>query len=82
MEFSDTKDEAAFRVEIRTWIDGNAPDYLFEPLSTSGFGSIQIDGFDPLLRPSNGKRRKQTQGGPAFSGQKITGGEAPALSRV
>ena len=41
MEFSDTKEEAAFRVEIRTWIDNNAPDYLFEPLSSSGFGSIQ-----------------------------------------
>ena len=49
MDFSDTQEEAAFRVEIRTWIDQNAPDYLFEPLSTSGFGSIQIGGFDPIF---------------------------------
>ena len=47
MDFSDTQEEAAFRVEVRAWIDKNAPDYLFEPLSSSGFGAIQGGGRGP-----------------------------------
>jgi alkylation response protein AidB-like acyl-CoA dehydrogenase len=74
MEFSDTKDEAAFRVEIRTWIDGNAPDYLFEPLSTSGFGSIQKDGFDPLAEAKQWQKTKADAGWACLQWPKDYGG--------
>jgi alkylation response protein AidB-like acyl-CoA dehydrogenase len=74
MEFSDTKDEAAFRVEIRTWINDNAPDYLFEPLSTSGFGSIQLDGFDPMAEAKQWQKAKADAGWACLQWPKDYGG--------
>ena len=41
MDFSDTKEEARFRSNAREWIAKNAPGYLFEALSASGFGSTR-----------------------------------------
>ena len=39
MDFNDSPQEAAFRKEVRTWIDANAPTYLKPHLERSGFGN-------------------------------------------
>jgi len=74
MDFSDTQEEAAFRVEIRSWIDKNAPDYLFEPLSTSGFGSIQLGGFDPMAEAKQWQKTKADAGWACLQWPKEYGG--------
>ena len=55
MDFSDTQEEAAFREEVRAWIGANAPEYLFEALSTSGLtldwsSSIQFSDWASVAR--------------------------------
>ena len=48
MNFDDTPEEAAFRAEVRAWIDANAPKALLGPLMTSGFGNLNLAGADPM----------------------------------
>ena len=74
MDFSDTQEEAAFRVEVRTWLDENAPEKLCEPLSTSGFGSIQLDGFDPMAEAKQWQKTKADAGWACLQWPKDYGG--------
>jgi alkylation response protein AidB-like acyl-CoA dehydrogenase len=62
MDFSDTKEEAAFREEVRAWIDANAPDYLFNALSTSGFGATRTGDYDPLVEAKKWQKKKADAG--------------------
>ncbi len=62
MDFSDTKEEAAFREEVRAWISDNAPEYLYEPLSTSGFGSTRTGEYDPLTEAKKWQKKKADAG--------------------
>ena len=62
MDFSDTKEEAAFREEVRAWISDNAPEYLYEPLSTSGFGSTRTGDYDPLTEAKKWQKKKADAG--------------------
>ena len=48
MDFSDTKEEARFRTEVKEWISKEAPSYLCDSLSASGFGSTRTGEYDPL----------------------------------
>ena len=48
MDFSDTTTEAAFRQEVRQWIDTHAPKHLADALAGSSFGSTQTGEFDSL----------------------------------
>ncbi|MBO6555072.1 MAG: acyl-CoA dehydrogenase [Pseudomonadales bacterium] len=62
MDFSDTKEEAVFREEVQAWIKGNAPEYLYEPLSTSGFGSTRTGDYDPLAEAKKWQKKKADAG--------------------
>lgn len=74
MDFSDTKEEAAFRQEARQWIADNAPDYLYEPLSTSGFGSTRTGTFDPLTEAKKWQKKKADAGWACLQWPKEYGG--------
>ncbi len=62
MDFSDTPQEAAFREEVRSWIGANAPEYLFEPLSTSGFGNTRTGEYDLLEEAKKWQKKKAEAG--------------------
>lgn len=62
MDFSDTVEEAAFRSEAREWIQANAPDYLFETLSTSGFGNTRTGDYDPIEEAKKWQKKKAEAG--------------------
>lgn len=62
MDFSDTKEEAAFRASARSWIAENAPDYLHEYLSTSGFGSTRTGQYDVLAEARKWQKKKADGG--------------------
>jgi len=74
MDFSDTKEEAAFREEVRGWIAENAPDYLFESLSTSGFGSTRTGDYDPLTEAKKWQKKKADAGWACIQWPKEYGG--------
>lgn len=48
MDFNDTPEEAAFRLEVRDWIQANAPHHLAQPLASSTFGGTNTGDEDPL----------------------------------
>ena len=47
MNFDDTPEEAAFRAEVRAWIDANAPKELRAELETAGFAGVSLSDVDP-----------------------------------
>ena len=49
MNFDDTPAEAAFRSEVRAWLDANAPAELLGELRSSGFGFSALRSVDPLV---------------------------------
>ena len=55
MNFDDTPEEAAFRAEVRAWIDANAPKELMGPLSSSGFGNLNLGGFQGFENTVKGR---------------------------
>ncbi len=75
MDFSDTKEEAVFRQEARAWIAANAPEYLYEPLSTSGFGSTRTGEFDPLTEAKQWQKKKADAGWACIQWPKAYGGQ-------
>lgn len=74
MDFSDTAEEAAFRIEARQWIADNAPAYLEEPLSTSGFGGIRTGEYDPLTEAKKWQKKKADAGWACIAWPKEYGG--------
>jgi alkylation response protein AidB-like acyl-CoA dehydrogenase len=76
MDFSDTREEAAFREEVRAWIASNAPDYLFEPLSTSGFGATRTGEFNPLTEAKKWQKKKADAGWACIQWPKEYGGRS------
>jgi len=74
MDFSDTIEEAAFREEVRAWISANAPEYLYEPLSTSGFGSTRTGEYDPLTEAKQWQKKKADAGWACIQWPKEYGG--------
>ena len=48
MDFKDTPEEAAFRAEVRAWIDANAPKHLEPELKQAGFASSGLVSEDPI----------------------------------
>src|ERR1700742_399429 len=54
MNFDDTPEEAAFRAEVRAWIDANAPKELLSDVESSGFGSLTLAGVDPMAAAQAG----------------------------
>ncbi|MBL6690735.1 MAG: acyl-CoA dehydrogenase [Pseudomonadales bacterium] len=74
MDFSDTIEEAAFREQVRAWISANAPEYLYEPLSTSGFGSTRTGDYDPLTEAKKWQKKKADAGWACIQWPKEYGG--------
>ena len=74
MDFSDTKEEALFREEVRNWISANAPTYLYEALSTSGFGSTRTGDYDPMEEAKKWQKKKADAGWACIQWPKEYGG--------
>ncbi|MCB1644793.1 MAG: acyl-CoA dehydrogenase [Pseudomonadales bacterium] len=74
MDFSDTKEEAAFRAEARAWIAENAPTYLYEPLSASGFGTTRTGEYDPITEAKKWQKKKADAGWACLMWPKEYGG--------
>ena len=62
MDFSDTREEAEFRQEARQWLAENAPIYLEESLSSSGFGRTNTGENDPLTEAKKWQKKKSEAG--------------------
>ncbi len=83
MDFNDTKEEAAFRSEVRTWIDANAPKHLFEALSSSTFGGTNTGSEDPLEAAKKWQLKKAEAGWACLQWPKEYGGrDATPMQRV
>ena len=62
MDFSDTKEEAEFRSEVKNWVADNAPEYLRGYLETSGFGSTNTGKYDVLEEAKKWQKKKADAG--------------------
>ncbi|MEQ8861161.1 MAG: acyl-CoA dehydrogenase [Pseudomonadales bacterium] len=62
MDFSDTREEAAFRTEARAWIEANAPRHLKTFLERSGFGSTNTGPHDTLEESRKWQAKKADAG--------------------
>jgi acyl-CoA dehydrogenase len=58
MNFDDTPEEAAFRAEVRAWLDANAPKELLAPLQSSGFGNLNVGGQDSMAVAKAWQKKK------------------------
>jgi alkylation response protein AidB-like acyl-CoA dehydrogenase len=82
MNFDDTPEEAAFRAEVRAWIDANAPKHLYEALANAGFGSGP-QGFDAMAEGKAWQKKKAEAGWACLHGPKEYGGRgATPIERV
>jgi alkylation response protein AidB-like acyl-CoA dehydrogenase len=83
MNFDDTPEEAAFRAEARAWIDANAPKQLRHDLETAGFGSLSLEGVDPMAAAKAWQKRKFDAGWACLHWPKEYGGRgATPIERV
>ena len=83
MDFNDTPAEAAFRSEVRAWIDANAPTHLFEALSSSTFGGLNTGAEDPLEAAKRWQQKKADAGWACLQWPKEYGGRgATPIERV
>ena len=62
MDFDDTNQEAAFRAEVRTWIDANAPKALHDALASSTFGGLNTGDQDPIEAAKAWQKKKAEAG--------------------
>jgi alkylation response protein AidB-like acyl-CoA dehydrogenase len=83
MDFSDTPQEAAFRQEVRSWIDDNAPTYLADHLNKSTFGSIDTGEYDSLEESKKWQMKKAQAGWACIQWPELYGGrDASAIESV
>jgi acyl-CoA dehydrogenase len=76
MDFEDTKEEAAFRAEVRSWIKANAPVHLLEELKRASFGSNGVVSEDPIRAAKAWQRKKADAGWACLHWPKEYGGGA------
>jgi len=76
MDFEDTKEEAAFRSEVRAWLDANAPKHLEAELKRASFGSSAIDSEDPMAAAKAWQKKKAEAGWACLHWPKEYGGGA------
>ena len=62
MDFEDTPEEAAFRKEVRAWIDANAPKHLEAELRRANFGSSGVVSEDPIAAGKAWQKKKAEAG--------------------
>ena len=83
MNFDDTPQEAAFRAEVRAWIDANAPKHLEAELKPSGFGHPALEGDDPMSASKAWQKKKADAGWACLHWPKEYGGRgATPIERV
>jgi len=83
MNFDDTPEEAAFRAEVRSWIDANAPKELRAELETSGFAGVSLSDVDPMAVAKAWQKKKSDAGWACLHWPKEYGGRgATPIERV
>jgi alkylation response protein AidB-like acyl-CoA dehydrogenase len=83
MNFDDTPAEAAFRAEVRRWIDANAPRELKADLESAGFGNMELKGVDPMAAAKAWQKKKADAGWACLHWPKDYGGRgATPIERV
>ena len=76
MDFNDTPQEAAFRKEVRAWIDANAPKHLEPELKRASFGSSGLTSEDPIEAGKAWQKKKAEAGWACLHWPKQYGGGA------
>ena len=76
MDFEDTLEEAAFRTQVRAWIDANAPKHLEEELKRASFGSNGVVSEDPIAAGKAWQKKKAEAGWACLHWPKEYGGAA------
>ena len=76
MTFDDTPEEAAFRTELRAWLDANAPKDLEAELRQSTFGMFALKSVDPMTASKDWQRKKFDAGWACLHWPKAYGGRA------
>jgi len=76
MDFEDTAEEAAFRTQVRAWIDANAPKHLEEELKRASFGSNGVVSEDPIASGKAWQKKKAEAGWACLHWPKEYGGAA------
>jgi len=83
MNFDDTPEEAAFRAEVRAWIDANAPKDLRAELETAGFAGVTLSDVDPMAVAKAWQKKKFDAGWACLHWPKEYGGRgATPIERV
>ncbi len=83
MNFDDTPQEAAFRAEVRAWIDANAPKHLEAELAQSTFGNSGLSSEDPIAAAKAWQKKKADAGWACLHWPKEYGGRgATPIERV
>ena len=83
MNFDDTPEEAAFRAEVRAWIDANAPKQLRAELETAGFAGVTLSDVDPMAVAKAWQKKKFDAGWACLHWPKEYGGRgATPIERV
>jgi alkylation response protein AidB-like acyl-CoA dehydrogenase len=83
MNFDDTPQEAAFRKEVRAWLDANAPKQYEAGLKTSGFGHTALEGVDVMKASKDWQKKKYDAGWACLHWPKEYGGRgATPIERV
>jgi alkylation response protein AidB-like acyl-CoA dehydrogenase len=83
MNFDDTPEEAAFRTEVRAWIDANAPKQLRPQLETAGFAGVSLADVDPMAVAKAWQKKKFEAGWACLHWPKEYGGRgATPIERV
>ena len=76
MDFEDTPTEAAFRKEVRAWINANAPKHLEDELKRASFGSNGVASEDPIAAGKAWQKKKADAGWACLHWPKEYGGAA------
>ncbi len=58
MNFDDSAEEAAFRQEVRSWLDANAPKHLRQELEDAPFGRLQLKSVDAIAASRAWQKQK------------------------
>jgi alkylation response protein AidB-like acyl-CoA dehydrogenase len=76
MDFDDTPEEAAFRKQVRGWLDANAPKHLAGELARANFGGSAVESEDPLAAAKAWQKKKAEGGWACLHWPKEYGGGA------
>ena len=83
MNFDDTPEEAAFRAQVRGWLDANAPRELEPELKQGGFGGLVLKGADVMSASKAWQKKKYDAGWACLHWPKDYGGRgATPIERV